>query len=77
MAFLYIPMFLLIVYSFNYSKIVSVWGGLSTRWYTSLFESEEIWSALMLSLKIAIVNATFATLLGTLAGLGDALYLPA
>ena len=69
MAFLYIPMFLLIVYSFNYSKIVSVWGGLSTRWYTSLFESEEIWSALMLSLKIAIVNATFATLLGTLAGL--------
>ena len=69
MAFLYIPMFLLIVYSFNYSKIVSVWGGLSTRWYTSLFESEEIWSALMFSLKIAIVNATFATLLGTLAGL--------
>ena len=69
MAFLYIPMFLLIVYSFNYSKIVSVWGGLSTRWYTSLFESEEIWSALMLILKIAIVNATFATLLGTLAGL--------
>ena len=69
MAFLYIPMFLLIVYSFNYSKIVSVWGGLSTRWYTSLFESEEIWSALLVSLKIAIVNATFATLLGTLAGL--------
>lgn len=69
MAFLYIPMVVLITYSFNYSKIVSVWGGFSTRWYVSLFESEKIWSALTLSLKIAFVNATFATLLGTLAAL--------
>jgi len=69
MAFLYIPMVVLIVYSFNYSKIVPVWGGFSTRWYVSLFESEKIWSALTLSLKIALVNATFATLLGTLAAL--------
>ncbi|MCP4336005.1 MAG: ABC transporter permease subunit [Gammaproteobacteria bacterium] len=69
MAFLYIPIFLLIVYSFNASKIVPVWGGFSTRWYGVLFESEEIWSAVALSLKIASVNACFATLLGTLAGL--------
>lgn len=69
MAFLYIPLAVLIAYSFNYSKIVSVWGGFSTRWYVSLFESEKIWSALTLSLKIAVVNATFATLLGTLAAL--------
>ncbi|MCP4926924.1 MAG: putrescine ABC transporter permease PotI, partial [Gammaproteobacteria bacterium] len=68
-AFLYIPIFLLIVYSFNASKIVPVWGGFSTRWYGVLFESEEIWSAVALSLKIASVNACFATLLGTLAGL--------
>ena len=69
LAFLYIPMVLLIVYSFNYSKLVPVWGGWSIRWYKVLFESEEIWEAVALSLKIATVNACFATLLGTLAGL--------
>ncbi|MGB0847542.1 MAG: ABC transporter permease subunit [Thiolinea sp.] len=69
LAFLYIPIFLLILYSFNHSKIVSLWGGFSTRWYGVLFESPEVWEAVMLSLKIALVNATFATLLGTLAAL--------
>ncbi len=69
LAFLYIPMILLVIYSFNYSKIVPVWGGFSTRWYGVLFESEEVWTAVALSLKIATVNACFATLLGTLAGL--------
>ena len=69
LAFLYVPMAILIIYSFNYSKLVPVWGGVSTRWYRVLFESEEVWSALTLSLKIASVNATFATLLGALAGI--------
>lgn len=69
MAFLYVPMIILIIYSFNYSKIVPIWGGFSTRWYATLFESEEVWEALTLSVQIAVVNATFATLLGTLAGL--------
>ncbi len=69
LAFLYIPMLMLIVYSFNYSKLVPVWGGFSTRWYGVLFESEEVWRAVTLSLKIATVNACFATILGTLAGL--------
>ncbi len=68
-AFLYIPMILLVVYSFNYSKIVPIWGGFSTRWYSVLFESEEVWAALGLSFRIAFVNACFATLLGTFAGL--------
>ena len=68
-AFLYIPMILLVVYSFNKSRIVPVWGGFSTKWYGVLFESEEVWEAVALSLKIAAVNACFATLLGTLAGL--------
>jgi putrescine transport system permease protein len=68
-AFLYIPMIMLIVYSFNKSKIVPVWGGFSTKWYGVLFESEPIWEAVSLSLKIATVNACFATILGTLAGL--------
>jgi len=69
LAFFYIPMILLVVYSFNYSKLVPVWGGWSTRWYKVLFQSEEVWSAVTLSLKIAIVNATFATFLGMLAAL--------
>jgi putrescine transport system permease protein len=69
LAFLYIPMIMLIIYSFNYSKLVPVWGGFSTRWYGVLFRSEEIWNSVALSLKIAVVNACFATLLGTLAGL--------
>ncbi len=69
LAFLYVPMIMLIIYSFNYSKIVPVWGGFSTRWYTVLFQSEEIWTSVLLSLKIATVSASFATLLGTLAGL--------
>lgn len=68
-AFLYIPIFLLVIYSFNHSKLVPVWGGWSTRWYIELFNSEEVWAAVSLSLKIAFVNAMFATILGTLAGL--------
>jgi len=69
LAFLYVPMIMLVIYSFNYSKLVPVWGGWSLRWYTTLFESEAVWNAVVLSLKIAFVNATFATILGTLAGL--------
>lgn len=69
MAFLYVPMFLLIAYSFNDSRLVAVWGGFSTRWYGVLFESEEIWEAVGLSLQVATVNACFATVLGTLAGI--------
>ena len=69
LAFLYIPIFLLIAYSFNDSRLVAVWGGFSTRWYGVLFESEEIWEAVGLSLQVATVNACFATALGTLAGI--------
>ncbi len=69
LAFLYVPMILLVFYSFNKSKIVPIWGGFSTRWYVELFESPDVWEALTLSLKIATVNACFATILGTLAGL--------
>lgn len=69
LAFFYIPMILLVIYSFNYSKLVPVWGGWSLRWYGELFQSEEVWNAVALSLQIAVVNATFATLLGTFAGL--------
>ena len=69
LAFFYIPMILLVIYSFNHSKLVPVWGGWSLRWYEVLFQSPEVWNAVSLSLQIAVINATFATLLGTLAGL--------
>jgi len=69
LAFLYVPMILLVFYSFNKSRIVPVWGGFSTKWYGVLFESKEVGEAIVLSLKVATVNATFAMILGTLAGL--------
>jgi len=70
LAFFYIPMILLVIYSFNHSKLVPVWGGWSLRWYEELlFNSPDVWAAVSLSLQIAFVNATFATLLGALAAL--------
>jgi putrescine transport system permease protein len=68
-AFLYIPILVLIVFSFNQSAIASVWGGFSLRWYTALFNNEKIIEAALLSFKIAAASATFATILGTMAGL--------
>ena len=66
-AFLYVPVMLLVIYSFNESRLVTVWGGFSTRWYGSLFSNDSLLSAAWLSLRIAMVNATFAVMLGTLA----------
>lgn len=68
-AFLYIPILSLIVYSFNRSRLVTVWAGFSTEWYGRLFENQQILDAAWLSLKIAAINATGAVMLGTLAGL--------
>lgn len=68
-AFLYVPILSLIVYSFNKSRLVTVWGGFSTEWYGKLFQNTQILDAAWLSLKIAAVNATGAVILGTLAGL--------
>lgn len=68
-AFLYIPILSLIFYSFNKSRLVTVWGGFSTQWYGKLFENKQILEAAWLSLKIAAINATGAVILGTLAGL--------
>lgn len=68
-AFLYLPIVILMVYSFNDSRIQSVWNGFSLRWYASLLENVQIIDAALLSLQIAIISATIATVLGTLAGL--------
>jgi putrescine transport system permease protein len=66
-AFLYIPVMLLIIYSFNASRLVTVWGGFSTKWYGELLGNDSLLSAAWLSLRIAAVNASFAVILGTLA----------
>ena len=68
-AFLYIPIISLIVYSFNKSKLVTVWAGFSTKWYGELLRNQQILDAAWLSLKVAAVTATLAVALGTLAGL--------
>ncbi len=68
-AFLYIPIVLVIIYSFNDSKLVTIWGGWSVRWYVELFNNENILNAALLSFRIAAITATFATIFGTMAGL--------
>ncbi len=68
-AFLYIPLVLVVVYSFNESSIATVWGGFSTRWYGELIRNEQILDAAYLSLRIALTAATIATVLGTMAGI--------
>jgi putrescine transport system permease protein len=65
--FLYAPMLLLVIYSFNSSKLVTVWAGWSTRWYSVLFHDSVMISAVGLSLTIAAAAATMATILGTMA----------
>jgi len=68
-AFLYVPIVSVVVYSFNESRLVTLWGGFSLRWYKALLENEEILDAALLSLQIAVVSASVATVFGTLAGL--------
>ena len=67
-AFLYVPIVSLIVYSFNKSKLVTVWAGFSTQWYGALLENDQILQAAWISLRIATLNATVAMALGTIAG---------
>jgi len=68
-AFLYIPIVSLIVYSFNESRLVTVWSRFSTKWYAELLHNDPLLSAAWLSIKIASINATLAVILGTLAAL--------
>jgi putrescine transport system permease protein len=68
-AILYLPMLVLIGYSFNASALVSVWGGFSTDWYRQLWHNQQILDAAWLSLKIGVTVSTAAVLLGTLAAI--------
>jgi putrescine transport system permease protein len=67
-AFLYVPIVTLVAYSFNAGDRVMVWQGFSTRWYAALLHDDQILQAAWLSLRIALVNATCATVLGLMAG---------
>ncbi|AKA39792.1 putrescine ABC transporter permease PotI [Yersinia ruckeri] len=66
-TFLYAPMLMLVIYSFNSNKLVTVWGGWSIRWYIELFHDSTMLSAVGLSLTIAAASATMAVILGTIA----------
>ncbi|MCC6948001.1 MAG: ABC transporter permease [Bradyrhizobiaceae bacterium] len=66
-AFLYLPILILVIYSFNDSRLVAVWGGFSTRWYAALWQNQPLLDAAWVTLRVAFVSATVATVLGTLA----------
>ncbi len=68
-AFLYLPILLLVIFSFNESKLVTVWGGFSTKWYQQLWENSVYLDAALVTLKIAVVSSTMAAILGTVSAL--------
>ncbi len=68
-TFLYLPIVLLVVYSFNESKLVTVWGGFSTKWYGEMLRNEGLLNAAWVTIRVAIVSSTVATALGVMAGL--------
>ncbi|MGO4128528.1 ABC transporter permease subunit [Inquilinus sp. YAF38] len=68
-AFLYVPIILLMIYSFNESRLVTIWGGFSTKWYGTLLENQQMLDAARRSLEIAAIAATVACVFGTVAGL--------
>src|SRR6201995_1989953 len=67
LAFLYLPIVILVIYSFNASRLVTVWGGWSLRWYREFFGDKAMIDAAWMSFCVAATSATIATLLGTLA----------
>ena len=69
LAFLYLPIAILVIYSFNASRLVTVWGGWSLRWYVELIGDRAMQEAAWISLRIAFLSASAATVLGTLAAL--------
>lgn len=68
-AFLYLPIVLLVAWSFNASKLVTVWGGFSTRWYAALLQDEQLLAAAWVTVRVGLLSATLATVLGTLAAI--------
>ncbi len=66
-AFLYFPMVILVIYSFNESKLVTVWAGFSTKWYGELLQNEAFLDAAWVTVRVAVISSTIATVLGTMA----------
>ena len=66
-AFLYVPMVILVIFSFNESKLVTVWAGFSTKWYSELMQNEAFLNAAWVTIKVAVFSSTIATVLGTMA----------
>jgi putrescine transport system permease protein len=66
LAFLYLPIFVLVIYSFNASRLVGIWGGWSTRWYAELVNDQDMLDSAWISLRIGALSASAATVLGTL-----------
>jgi len=66
-VFLYVPMLILVIYSFNASKLVTVWAGFSTKWYGELLSNDAFLDAAWVTLRVAVISSTFATVLGTMA----------
>ena len=67
LLFIYLPMVILVIYSFNGSKLVTVWGGWSVKWYAGLLDNSQLMGAVMRSIEIALYTAVAAVALGTLA----------
>ena len=67
LAFLYLPMLILVIYSFNKSKLVTVWAGFSPKWYGELLRNEAFLDAALVTLKVAVISSSIATVLGTMA----------
>jgi putrescine transport system permease protein len=68
-AFLYVPIVILVVYSFNASRLVTVWGGFSTQWYVALWNNAQLIQSAFVTLRVGLLSATVATVLGTLAAM--------
>ena len=62
-AFLYVPIILLIIFSFNESRLVTVWGGFSTKWYAEVFSNEGFMDAAWVTFRVALLSASIATIL--------------
>lgn len=69
LAFLYLPMIILVAYSFNGGRLVTVWAGFSTKWYAELFGNAAFLDAAWVTLRVALFSSTFATILGTMAAI--------
>ncbi len=67
-TFLYAPIVLLVLFSFNESRLVTVWGGFSTKWYVEMLRNEGLMNAAWVTLRVALVSSTVATVLGTMSG---------